>query len=152
MKSILLYRQNFSVFSVSFLLFSGSWSFCTVFFMNFERFFFLMGMILKFCCTVTAWKMTKHGVFSGPYFTVFWLTNSGKYVKHSVFFTQWVRYFNEIKQIFAKNHNVTPVILKLLERKLHEGLAEHDIVVNYFCFSFFKMLIRIHTPYMYLYV
>ena len=33
---------------------------------------------LNALCTTTAWKVSKYGVFSGPYFPGFWL-NTGKY-------------------------------------------------------------------------
>ena len=34
---------------------------------------FKMSSTYLFVCVSTAWKLYKYGVFSGPYFTVFWL-------------------------------------------------------------------------------
>ena len=152
MKSILLYRQNFSVFSVSFLL---SFHFVLSFLWTLKSFFSngydSKEVLLHSHCV-------KNDHTRSFFWSVFSCILADEYRKICktlriwTLFTQWVRYFNEVKQILAKYHNLTVVIPKLLERKLHEGLAEHDIVVNYFCFSLSKVLLRIHAPYMYLYV
>ena len=53
----------------------------------------------NFCAANTAWKVSKYGVFSGPYFQIF-SPNTGKHLPEKlrilILFTQWNRFLNAI--------------------------------------------------------
>ena len=91
-------------------------------------FFFMMGIVLSFSIvtfnntlcrllvtdTVTAWKMSKYGVFSGPYFFVF-SPNTGKYgsgkIPYFHIFYAVVCYLVLLRDVFRTLSNIYDGVL-----------------------------------------
>ena len=68
----------------------------------------------NFCAANTAWKVSKYGVFSGPYFQIF-SPNTGKHLPEKlrilILFTQWNRFLNAINscQVFCTTASLMAV-------------------------------------------
>ena len=87
--TILLRRNKKNLWNLGLLLFSNLWVFLVK-----------DPLVFKTC---TAWKVSKYGVFPGPYFSVFWLnaeicesqtgcfkkTKHVNFAKNEHFFTPW---------------------------------------------------------------
>ena len=53
----------------------------------------------------TAWKMSKYGVFSGPYFPVF-SPNTGKYGPEKTLYLDTFHAANPIGDLWKKSHKI----------------------------------------------
>ena len=83
------------------------------------------------------WKVSKYGVFSGPYFPVFWL-NTGKYGKHPVKRIQirsffWSLFFR-IPTEYGEILSISPFSVRMRENTDQQKLRIWKFFTQ--CFSF----------------